>query len=98
MADLIYIVEGSTGEYSDHQEWPVVAYEEEIDAKLHVAAAEEWARVNSVSTQSDTLLDYHERSDLKNPYDEGMRIDYTGVRYHYYSVEVLPLFMPGVPV
>lgn len=33
---LIYVVEGSTGQYSDHQEWLVKAFRDEQDAKNFV--------------------------------------------------------------
>ena len=66
----VYVVEASTGEYSDHREWPLCAYEHEDEAKAHVVAAQTWARAN--------------------PYDPNMQIDYTGVRYRYYAVDVYP--------
>lgn len=81
----IFIVEGSTGEYSDHREWPVAAYFSEDKAKLHVVNAtqrkdELWAKCDG---------NYWELSENdKNEYDPCMSLDYTNTRYRYYGVEV----------
>jgi hypothetical protein len=40
----IYIVTGSSGEYSDRDEWVVRAFEQEADAKAFVEMADAWAR------------------------------------------------------
>jgi ribosomal protein L6P/L9E len=82
----IYIVEGSTGEYSDHQEWPVIAYKNEEDAKAHVEQASAFAREIMAGSKSHM---YNDIRDAKNPYDVNMRIDYTGVNYRYYSIELV---------
>lgn len=37
----IHIVMGSQGEYSDFQEWPVVAYTNEAKARKHVSEAQD---------------------------------------------------------
>ena len=34
--DKVWIVEGATGEYSDHYEWPVCFYETEAEAQAMV--------------------------------------------------------------
>ena len=38
----VYVVEGSTGEYSDHREWPVAAYMREDLAREHADKAKKW--------------------------------------------------------
>lgn len=45
MADRVYVVMGSAGEYSDRTEWAVVAYLDEERAKQHVVAATDRLRV-----------------------------------------------------
>lgn len=40
----IYIVMGTVGEYSDRDEWPVVAYDSEVLAEQHVTRAAERGR------------------------------------------------------
>lgn len=85
---MIYIVEGSTGEYSDNRTWPIAAYESEESAKSHVAAADVWARANGVHGDLETIRYYYDsREQLANPFDSGMTVDYTGVWYCYYGVE-----------
>lgn len=79
----IYVVEGATGEYSDHREWPVKAYVSEDKAKQHVVKATQ--RGNEIFAQSGSKYGPHEG---ENEYDPNMRIDYTGVRYNYYEVEL----------
>lgn len=92
---VIFIVEGSTGEYSDHCEWPVAAYTNEEQAKLHVQKATERAKELMVG-------DKYEWSELSgkqlNEWDRGMHVDYTGVNYRYYSVDLLDVLPPkGMP-
>ena len=81
----IHIVEGHTGEYSDHRDWPIAAYYSEEKAKQHVVLATEAA--NELYSKHDDYGDIDD-SDEKNPYDPDMKTDYTGTRYNYYSVEI----------
>lgn len=41
MTEIIYLVCGDVGEYSDHSSWTVAWYPTEDEAKAHVAALEE---------------------------------------------------------
>jgi hypothetical protein len=75
----IYVVEGSTGEYSDHNEWLVAAFLEESDAKEYVLLCTQ--AVPDIEDMNDD-----QREQAKNPYDPRMQIDYTGVRYRYSTV------------
>jgi hypothetical protein len=77
----IFVVEGSTGEYSDHREWPVMAYRDEAAAKAHVEAATR--RANDLKAQHACDI-----PDGANEHDPGMQTDYTGTRYYYYAVEL----------
>lgn len=83
----IFIVEGSTGEYSDHDEWPVAAYKDEELAKEHVRLADEEYRV-WLGGRDPYSLGYLERQEVVNSYDPEMRMDYTGLSYSYYTVEL----------
>lgn len=79
----IYIVEGSTGEYSDHTEWIVCAYEKENDAQTHVVDASAMAR--------ELIAEYETPYDIPNganPFDPKMRVDYTGVNYCVIETEL----------
>lgn len=81
----IHVVYGSTGEYSDHREWYVAAYLDEIKAQEHVTKAQQRGR--------ELELEYDGRRwdvpSSANQYDPKMQMDYTGVRYAYATVPVL---------
>jgi hypothetical protein len=80
----IYVVMGSTGEYSDRDEWPVLAYTNERAAQNHVAKATERA--------DELYSKYHDYYDIpvnSNEYDPDMEIDYTGTRYFIYRTELV---------
>jgi hypothetical protein len=79
---LVFVVFGATGEYSDHQEWAVMAYTDEAQAQVHIDLASAWVREN--------IGDYpgYGRQNAENPYDPNMRVDYTGVNYYYETVEL----------
>jgi hypothetical protein len=79
----IYVVEGSTGEYSDHSEWLVKAFTSEDAAKDFVVKADAIARELQSSRQSH--LDYWKE---KHPMDDKYMSDYTGTHYTYHSVEL----------
>lgn len=83
----LWIVEGSTGEYSDHIEWPICFYESEDLARAHVEKAK--ARAGELLNECGG-----DRWRIKagaNEWDPGMQIDYTGVNYWAYSVKRGPL-------
>lgn len=88
MSGQVYIVMGSTGEYSDNREWPVLAYVDEAEAKAHVARCDEWLLANGCHMNSDRSVSWHDRSRLKNPHDESMDVDYTGTRYYVMPVRL----------
>ena len=94
---VIFVVEGSTGEYSDHCEWPVVAYTDEEQAKLHVQKATE--RAKELMARVGDKYEWSELSGKQlNEWDRNMYVDYTGVNYRYYSVDLLDVLPPkGMP-
>jgi hypothetical protein len=80
----VYIVMGTTGEYSDRCEWPVVAYFDEHAAKVHVYNAK------CVANQIEQNMDgswYDPDEDAKNEYDPDMRMYYTGTTYYVMTVD-----------
>lgn len=86
----IWVVMGSTGEYSDHTEWSICYYADETLAQNHVDRATECA-------QPWVLERANGRSSIPrgaNPWDPFMVIDYTGVNYYVYGVEQGPLQIP----
>jgi hypothetical protein len=86
MSEQVYVVMGETGEYSDREGWPVLAYMDEADARAHVARCDEWALANGCHANSDQHVSFVGRDKLVNPHDERMRVDYTGVRYYVMPV------------
>lgn len=80
MADFVYVVYGSTGEYSDHTEWTIAVYTTEEQAKDHAARATKWVKEN---------IDYYDSDYDKsktNPYDPSCRVGYTGTEYDVLKV------------
>ena len=82
----IYVVEGSTGEYSDRSEWPVRAFTSEEKAKKFVEALAAWCDKNGCGENRGDS--YWEARDKGHPLDPSFNSDYTGTRYTYYSVEL----------
>lgn len=76
----IWIVEGTTGEYSDRDDWAVVAYKSKKKAEDHVRNAMLRAKEIEESRESR----YHAAEGV-NQFDPKMRMDYTGTEY--YTVE-----------
>ena len=72
----IYLVEGSTGEYEDSQDWVVCAYLEKSLAEEHVRLAQE--RANELEKARGSK---YESLKGTNKYDLDMAMDYTGTSY-----------------
>ena len=88
---MVYVVMGTTGEYSDRTEWSVAAYTDEDMAKAHVEGAGNWCRAHF--SERPKYNDRHNedgtRKNLKNPFDSEMEIDYTGTTWFYLAVPLL---------
>lgn len=83
----VYIVFGSTGEYSDRREWAVRGFSDENRAEELVKALDVWLRENRFHEDDDPLAGYQERyHPPPNALDPAFQCDYTGTRY--YIVEV----------
>lgn len=80
---VIFVVMGSTGEYSDHVEWPVRAFLDEAVAKEHVAKATQ--RANELMAAYKYR---HQIPDGANEHDPEMQVDCTGVNYYIMDVEL----------
>ena len=79
----VYVVEGSTGEYSDHREWPVAAYIDEDLAREHADKAKKWYLKNWRQG-----MGWEDEDKLNNPYDPDMSLDYTGTDWTVYKIEL----------
>lgn len=80
----VYIVTGTTGEYSDRSEWLVAAYYTEGLAKKHVMDAEKWYLMNG----GDNMCDLFEGELPENPFDPDMYISYTGASWFIQKAEL----------
>jgi len=89
--DKVYVVIGTTGEYSDRNEWPVCAYLSEKDAQARVGELENLLRLHGANSDAPGLI-YERRDQLKKIFesiDPDFEIDYTGTRYYYYPVPLI---------
>jgi len=86
----IYIVMGTTGEYSDQMTWPVAAYFDKKLAEQHEKLAYDWAlKAAKPDSNAETWRErFWEGRAEKNPYDPDMKMDYTGTDYFCYTIEI----------
>jgi hypothetical protein len=91
VVNTIYVVIGSTGEYSDRSEWPVRAYRNEAAAQAEVLRLGEAASAfyakwepNGYGPERHKAEDAHRAT-----FDPSFRCDYTGTSYYLYSVELV---------
>jgi len=80
----VYVVFGTTGEYSDRCEWPVVGYLDEGLAKAHVLLATSRAKEWETSRKSD----FSDAPKGWSEYDKELSMDYTGTEYFYKTVDI----------
>lgn len=90
MSIQVYVVMGSTGEYSDRSEWAVCAYQDKSKAEQHADHAKLIA--HKIFRNGD---ERYEDLDNKNAYDPYMRMQYTGTDYYVLSVDLLDA-IPGI--
>jgi len=79
----IWVVTGSSGEYSDRTEWNVCAYISEKHAQEHSANAQ--AKANIFQTQYKNSWEIPKGA---NEYDPYMGANYTGTSYTVNMVEL----------
>ena len=88
----IYVVEGQTGEYSDHCKWPVRAFVSEKRAKRFVEeVSQEYRKLKQrYYVDGGPAGWYFKMKDAEeqNPLDPNMQTDYTGTTYSYYPIEL----------
>jgi len=83
----IYVVFGNSGEYSDFRDWPVVAYDTEDSAIGHAEKAKR--RAEELKVLMDAA-EWNRREALQktNEFDPHMNMDYTGVDYSVFEIEL----------
>lgn len=82
----LWIVEGSSGEYSDRRDWVVCAYRTEEEAKRHAERAQ--ARSEELRRKHDTYWDIPAGA---NEWDPQESHDCTGTRYTHSMTELRSL-------
>lgn len=86
--DRVWIVMGSTGEYSDRTDWPVVAFASEAEAKERIAALD--VRMQKIK-QEWRDAPWECEDEIKAhmaPLDPYFSSGYTGTSYFFYEVEL----------
>lgn len=88
----IWVVQGSTGEYSDHCEWLVCAFSEENDAKTFVEELSGLGRLAFEKRMEirKTCIDWETTIEGKAllARDPNASIDYTGIMYTAFEVSL----------
>jgi hypothetical protein len=85
----VYILTGSTGEYGDHFEWSVRVYLYQADAQAECDALNALCAEHKLSTSSTKGTTLRTRfAKYIKPRDPNGRIDYAGVSYRVYAVEL----------
>ncbi len=80
----IYLVVGSTGEYSDSINWYVAWYKNEKKAQKHCELATQEAKI--IKFKYEDKYGYEMPLGI-NKYDKYMQMDYTGTIYNVEKVE-----------
>jgi len=80
----IYVVMGTTGEYSDRTEWPVKAFTVKRKAERLITLATEDAK----RLESERETTYSNSPEGSSEHDPKIQMDYTGTEYFYYEVEL----------
>ena len=89
MSQTIYVVLGSTGEYSDRGEWLSKAFHTEAEARAFVAFLTEKRQQIAVD---HVRLDWELRSGVEEKmraFDPNYQEDYTGTRWFVSPVELV---------
>lgn len=87
-----YIVEGTTGEYDDHQDWEVAVFTNKKRAERFCAKANDWLRARGLHTDEAYISDYRleQARASKSPFDPHLHVDYTGASYDVLSAPLNP--------
>lgn len=81
----VYVVEGTTGEYEDRNDWFVKAFLNEEKASGFARACNE-AYAYLVSTRPEGSLRWDD--ERKHPLDPYFMEDYTGTSYTYLTIDL----------
>lgn len=79
----IFVVMGTTGEYSDRNEWPVKAFKLKDSAEAFVLECSKIAKEIKAKYKSSYSVPAN-----SHPLDPGFQSDYTGTEYFIYNVKL----------
>lgn len=90
----VFIVSGTTGQWSDSYSWNVAAYYTRKPAEAHAAAARQKADEiqDAIETAEAAEEGDYDFKRPENPYDPWMSMDYTGTWYGVEEVELRESF------
>src|SRR3990167_11101440 len=86
MTTKIYVVMGTTGEYSDRTEWAVCAYAHKSMAEKHADEAMLWSHKHGKAAQAKYEHTYKDEDKPNSPWDADYQLYYT--RTDYYVMDV----------
>lgn len=89
---MVYLVRGTTGEYSGKADWTVRSFEDESEANTFVTKANDWLRERGMWSEGKITASYRERdaAKAKCPFDDQISISYTGSAYGVFPVTHTP--------
>lgn len=94
----VYIIVGTTGEYSDHTQWNVATYIDKDQAQIHLERLNEQIKSLKLDRESNNRpkRSYsdrkQERTKIERTLDPNITVDYTGVSYGIEEVELFQHF------
>lgn len=84
----VWVVMGSTGEFSDRTEWPVIGFTSEIGAMECIAALDEKMQQMPQEWRKDRWAHQSKIKAHMAALDPQFMMDYTGTKYFFYEVEI----------
>lgn len=91
--DMVYLVMGTTGEYSGTANWTVRTFEDESEANTFVTKANDWLRERGMLGDEEGITASSRERDAAKaecPFDEYLCISYTGSSYGVFPVTHTP--------
>ncbi len=89
MSEKIWMVGGTTGEYSDRTEWVVDAWRSEVEAQARIAFLTNKMQELGISRRMDYDI-RQEAVEKMRQFDEAFSHDYTGTSYYICELELKP--------
>lgn len=87
-----YIVEGTTGEHSDHRTWPVAVFTSRSRAVTFMVKANQWLKDNGLHDEFYSTYSHSHRQRVAktSPFDPNLDVDYTNSSYSIVPTRLNP--------